>query len=224
MIVTVSLLAVVLVAFASLSLTMASTRGSDILHPVVQTNYGKLQGVRISLGNEILGPVDQFLGVPYAAPPIHERRFQPPEAPTPWSHTRNASAFAPVCPQNVKGVLLKVMLPVWFNANLDAASAYVRDQSEDCLYLNVYVPTEDVKRISKECARKPGKKICRKAGRYRGLVRVSLSAEGKKNQDPHQHLFSLSSMSIFCAIPLFSYFPTSPCCFQFFGMDPGYLH
>uniref|UniRef100_UPI00358DF8FF neuroligin-1-like n=1 Tax=Myxine glutinosa TaxID=7769 RepID=UPI00358DF8FF len=143
MIVTVGLLAVVLVAFSSLSLTMASTRGSDVLQPVVQTNYGKLQGVRISLGNEILGPVDQFLGVPYAAPPIHERRFQPPEAPTPWSHTRNASAFAPVCPQNVKGVLLKVMLPVWFNANLDAASAYVRDQSEDCLYLNVYVPTED---------------------------------------------------------------------------------
>ncbi|XP_028923617.1 neuroligin-3 isoform X2 [Ornithorhynchus anatinus] len=56
------------------------------------------------------------------------------------------------------------MLPVWFAANLDVVAAYVRDPSEDCLYLNVYVPTEDVKRISKECARKPNKKICRKGG------------------------------------------------------------
>uniref|UniRef100_A0A6I8NXF4 Carboxylesterase type B domain-containing protein n=1 Tax=Ornithorhynchus anatinus TaxID=9258 RepID=A0A6I8NXF4_ORNAN len=35
------------------------------------------------------------------------------------------------------------MLPVWFAANLDVVAAYVRDPSEDCLYLNVYVPTED---------------------------------------------------------------------------------
>ncbi|XP_030648266.1 neuroligin-2b isoform X4 [Chanos chanos] len=35
------------------------------------------------------------------------------------------------------------MLPVWFTDNLDAAAAYVQNQSEDCLYLNIYVPTED---------------------------------------------------------------------------------
>ncbi|XP_035309810.1 LOW QUALITY PROTEIN: neuroligin-4, X-linked-like [Cricetulus griseus] len=35
------------------------------------------------------------------------------------------------------------MLPVWFSANLDTLAAYVQDQAEDCLYLNVYVPTED---------------------------------------------------------------------------------
>ncbi|KAM6970723.1 LOW QUALITY PROTEIN: neuroligin-2-like [Aplochiton taeniatus] len=35
------------------------------------------------------------------------------------------------------------MLPVWFTDNLDAAAGYVQNQSEDCLYLNVYVPTED---------------------------------------------------------------------------------
>ncbi|XP_054981763.1 neuroligin-1 isoform X3 [Sorex araneus] len=135
----------------------------DDVDPLVTTNFGKIRGIKKELNNEILGPVIQFLGVPYAAPPTGEHRFQPPEPPTPWSDVRNATQFAPVCPQNIiDGRLPEVMLPVWFTNNLDVVSSYVQDQSEDCLYLNIYVPTEDVKRISKECARKPGKKICRK--------------------------------------------------------------
>ncbi|XP_053775348.1 neuroligin-1 isoform X2 [Desmodus rotundus] len=135
----------------------------DDADPLVTTNFGKIRGIKKELNNEILGPVIQFLGVPYAAPPTGEHRFQPPEPPSPWSDVRNATQFAPVCPQNIiDGRLPEVMLPVWFTNNLDVVSSYVQDQSEDCLYLNIYVPTEDVKRISKECARKPGKKICRK--------------------------------------------------------------
>ncbi|XP_054436596.1 neuroligin-1 isoform X1 [Pteronotus mesoamericanus] len=137
----------------------------DDADPLVTTNFGKIRGIKKELNNEILGPVIQFLGVPYAAPPTGEHRFQPPEPPSPWSDVRNATQFAPVCPQNIiDGRLPEVMLPVWFTNNLDVVSSYVQDQSEDCLYLNIYVPTEDVKRISKECARKPGKKICRKGG------------------------------------------------------------
>ncbi|KAM8873999.1 neuroligin-1 isoform 1-T2 [Spinachia spinachia] len=133
--------------------------------PVVTTVYGKLRGVKKELNNEILGPVVQFLGVPYAAPPTGERRFQPPEPPASWPEIRNATHFAPVCPQSiVEGRLPDVMLPVWFTNSMDVVSTYVQDQSEDCLYMNIYVPTEDVKRISKECARKPGKKICRQGG------------------------------------------------------------
>ncbi|XP_037696426.1 neuroligin-1 isoform X5 [Choloepus didactylus] len=137
----------------------------DDVDPLVTTNFGKIRGIKKELNNEILGPVIQFLGVPYATPPTGEHRFQPPEPPSPWSDIRNATQFAPVCPQNIiDGRLPEVMLPVWFTNNLDVVSSYVQDQSEDCLYLNIYVPTEDVKRISKECARKPGKKICRKGG------------------------------------------------------------
>uniref|UniRef100_A0AAR2LLS8 Neuroligin 2b n=1 Tax=Pygocentrus nattereri TaxID=42514 RepID=A0AAR2LLS8_PYGNA len=112
-------------------------------HPIVATGYGKLRGIRKELNNEILGPVDQYLGVPYATAPVGERRFQPPEAPGSWQDIRNATQFAPVCPQNIHGVLPEIMLPVWFTDNLDAAAAYVQNQSEDCLYLNIYVPTED---------------------------------------------------------------------------------
>ncbi|KAM9544091.1 neuroligin-1 isoform 4-T10 [Guaruba guarouba] len=145
--------------------TAVSSQKLDDTNPVVTTNFGKIRGIKKELNNEILGPVIQFLGVPYAAPPTGERRFQPPEPLSPWANIRNTTQFAPVCPQNIiEGRLPEVMLPVWFTNNLDVVSTYVQDQNEDCLYLNIYVPTEDVKRISKECARKPGKKICRKGG------------------------------------------------------------
>lgn len=113
-------------------------------HPVVTTNYGKLRGVKVTLPNEILGPVEQYLGIPYALAPTGERRFQPPEPPMSWPGIRNATQFAPVCPQFLEDrFLLNDMLPVWFTANLDTVVNYVQEQSEDCLYLNIYVPTED---------------------------------------------------------------------------------
>ncbi|XP_065125906.2 neuroligin-2a isoform X2 [Paramisgurnus dabryanus] len=112
-------------------------------YPTVTTNYGKIRGIKKELNNEILGPVEQYLGVPYATAPIGDRRFQPPEAPGSWQEMRNATQFAPVCPQNVHGVLPEIMLPVWFTDSLDVAATYIQNQSEDCLYLNVYVPTED---------------------------------------------------------------------------------
>ncbi|XP_056157027.1 neuroligin 4 X-linked a isoform X1 [Lampris incognitus] len=113
-------------------------------HPVVTTNYGKLRGVKVTLPNEILGPVEQYLGIPYALAPTGERRFQPPEPPMSWPGIRNATQFAPVCPQFLEDrFLLNDMLPVWFTANLDTVVTYVQEQNEDCLYLNIYVPTED---------------------------------------------------------------------------------
>ncbi|XP_068612126.1 neuroligin-2a [Brachionichthys hirsutus] len=124
--------------------SLASSQKTDpSKNPVVTTNYGKLRGIKKDLNNEILGPVEQYLGVPYATAPIGDRRFQPPEAPGSWQEIRNATQFAPVCPQNVHGVLPEIMLPVWFTDNLDVAAGYIQNQSEDCLYLNIYVPTED---------------------------------------------------------------------------------
>ncbi|XP_069033623.1 neuroligin-1 isoform X2 [Embiotoca jacksoni] len=121
-----------------------SAQKLDESDPVVTTTYGKLRGIKKELNNEILGPVIQFLGVPYAAPPTGEHRFQPPEPPVSWPDIRNATHFAPVCPQSiVEGRLPDVMLPVWFTNSIDVVTSYVQDQSEDCLYLNIYVPTED---------------------------------------------------------------------------------
>uniref|UniRef100_A0A8U8BQS1 Uncharacterized protein n=1 Tax=Geospiza parvula TaxID=87175 RepID=A0A8U8BQS1_GEOPR len=105
--------------------------------------YGRLRGARRDLSNELLGPVQAFLGVPYAAPPLGPRRWAPPEAPAAWGGVRDATAFAPACPQNLRAGPPPLMLPLWLSDNLEAAGAYVAAQSEDCLYLNLYVPTED---------------------------------------------------------------------------------
>uniref|UniRef100_A0A4W4HKP3 Neuroligin 1 n=1 Tax=Electrophorus electricus TaxID=8005 RepID=A0A4W4HKP3_ELEEL len=122
----------------------AAAEKLDEADPVVTTTYGKLRGFKKELNNEILGPVIQFLGVPYAAPPTGERRFQPPEAPVSWPDVRNATQFGPVCPQTIlEGRLPDVMLPVWFTNGLEVVASYVQEQSEDCLFLNIYVPTED---------------------------------------------------------------------------------
>ena len=111
-------------------------------HPVVNTQYGKLRGMRVQLPTDTLGPVDQYLGVPYASPPIGEKRFMPPDAPSGWTGVRNATRFPAVCPQNIRNAVPEIMMPVWATFNLDTVATYLQEQSEDCLYLNIYVPTQ----------------------------------------------------------------------------------
>ncbi|XP_007938731.1 thyroglobulin [Orycteropus afer afer] len=65
--------------------------------------------------------VNQFLGVPYAAPPLSERRFQAPE-PLNWTGSWDATKPRASC---------------WQPGARTPASPGV---SEDCLYLNVFVP------------------------------------------------------------------------------------
>jgi para-nitrobenzyl esterase len=61
-----------------------------------------------------------FLGVPYAAPPVGELRWKPPQPPEKWSGRRKATEFGATCPQLQAGWLRT--LP-W---------------NEDCLFLNVW--------------------------------------------------------------------------------------
>lgn len=49
----------------------------------------------------------------------------------------------PVCPQNIHNTVPEIMMPIWFTYNLDTVATYIQDQSEDCLYLNIYAPTDD---------------------------------------------------------------------------------
>nr|XP_013802127.1 PREDICTED: neuroligin-3-like [Apteryx mantelli mantelli] len=67
----------------------------------------------------------------------------PPEPPPSWSGIRNATHFSPVCPQNIHNAVPEIMLPIWFTSNLDIVATYIQDPNEDCLYLNIYIPTED---------------------------------------------------------------------------------
>lgn len=174
----------------ALTASQKTTEGGG-KHPMVTTNYGKLRGVRKDLNNEILGPVEQYLGVPYATPPTGDRRFQPPEAPGSWQEVRNATQFAPVCPQNVHGVLPEIMLPVWFTDNLEIVAGYIQNQSEDCLYLNIYVPTEDGEsRSPGHLGRGRGRGAGRGGGRGsgRGVLGGLISQAQALKKTPHRRL------------------------------------
>jgi len=82
--------------------------------PVVTTDDGAVRGMTA-------GTVDEFLGIPYAAPPTGNLRWRPPQPPAGWQGVRDATQFGPSCPQPPS---LSVPGPF----------------SEDCLYLNVNTP------------------------------------------------------------------------------------
>jgi len=83
--------------------------------PVVGTANGPVRG----LAN---GAVNEFLGIPYAAPPVGALRWQPPQPAASWSGVRDATQFAPHCPQS-------------------ASPFGQASTSEDCLFLNVFTPS-----------------------------------------------------------------------------------
>jgi para-nitrobenzyl esterase len=74
------------------------------------------------LGTEQEG-VRSFLGVPYAQPPVGDLRWRPPQPLPAWSGTRDALQFAAQCMQGQRGTSPVAM-------------------SEDCLFLNIWVPAK----------------------------------------------------------------------------------
>jgi len=81
-------------------------------------------GVRSFVRGQSDGQVDRFLGLPFAAPPVGDLRWQPPAPVAGWAGVRDATVPGRECTQlqNAKGGPVVV-------------------GSEDCLYLNVYRPT-----------------------------------------------------------------------------------
>ena len=89
----------------------------------VKTDKGKLQG-KLSAD----GQVRAFLGVPFAAPPVGQLRWQPPQPAAKWSGVRDATSFGARCAQ----------LNVYDDMNFRDSGG-----SEDCLKLNVWTPAKD---------------------------------------------------------------------------------
>lgn len=71
------------------------------------------------------GEVLSFKGIPYAAPPVGEYRWRPPQPVTPWEGVHDASEFGPDCAQAGWGA---------------APGTITEGSSEDCLYLNLWLP------------------------------------------------------------------------------------
>jgi len=106
---------------------------------VVHTKYGALRGVLLAQQ-----PVEAFLGVPYASAPVGSLRYMPPVTPSKWRGTRLADAFSPVCPQRLPDIANRsealLRIPRARLVFLERLLPLLANQSEDCLYMNIYVP------------------------------------------------------------------------------------
>ncbi|KPJ19593.1 Neuroligin-4, Y-linked [Papilio machaon] len=107
---------------------------------------GALRGLIVKPGRQYdLQQVEMFLGIPYAAAPVGSLRFMPPVSAPPWSGVKMATRFAPVCPQSLP-VIKKGDPPSLGRQNyMNKLKKFLKEESEDCLYLNIYVPYREQK-------------------------------------------------------------------------------
>ncbi|MBL8901117.1 MAG: carboxylesterase family protein [Planctomycetes bacterium] len=93
---------------------------SALAAPLLESDFGPLRGERL----EGAPALRCWKAIPFAAPPVGARRWQPPSDPRPWTEPRDATNFGAICPQ----------------PSLGAFSRGLADESEDCLTLNVWAP------------------------------------------------------------------------------------
>jgi para-nitrobenzyl esterase len=89
---------------------------------LVKVEGGRVEGV-------VENGITIFRGIPFAAPPVGDLRWRPPQPVEPWDTVLKADAFAPACPQ----------------ARMPFPGAPEMEVSEDCLYLNVWTPASSSK-------------------------------------------------------------------------------
>ena len=92
----------------------------------INASYGQVTGLQLENTYE-------FLGIPFAVPPVGSLRFRPAEKWTPPSggFEQDATAFKPACMQRNSFI---------YN--------FPGEPSEDCLYLNIYTPASPSVSIS----------------------------------------------------------------------------
>lgn len=99
---------------------------------LVQTYSGRVKGFQLAMPDQSR-PVVGFLGIPFAEPPVGKRRFRPAEPKRPWQGVYKADSYPNACFQFVdKSYPGFPGIEMW-NPN--------REMSEDCLYLNIWVPS-----------------------------------------------------------------------------------
>ena len=90
----------------------------------VRTDLGLLSGAP---GNN--PAVHVYKGVPYAAPPLGDRRWKKPQSPAAWTGVREAKEFSAPCMQ-----IPYPQTSIYYSP--------LGTASEDCLYLNVWTTSE----------------------------------------------------------------------------------
>jgi para-nitrobenzyl esterase len=87
----------------------------------IQLQSGQISGERLASGVRV------YLGIPFAMPPVGQLRWREPQPVAPWHGVLHADHFGPECIQP---------------SHIDEINQYFgeRSSSEDCLYLDVWVP------------------------------------------------------------------------------------
>jgi para-nitrobenzyl esterase len=83
------------------------------------------------------GAISSYKGIPYAVPPVGDRRWTPAETAPGWTGRRSAKQFGPACMQPTPPEMIS------FGPGTEQPLMYVEPvpvMSEDCLYLNVWSP------------------------------------------------------------------------------------
>lgn len=107
-------MACVLAMFGCAKSDSAATQGESEDAAIVQAKQGKVQGVREE-------GIIAFKGIPFAQPPIGELRFAPPEEALPWDGVLDCAEYRDWAMQMSDGEVIG---------------------SEDCLYLNIWMPED----------------------------------------------------------------------------------
>ncbi|KAF2035410.1 liver carboxylesterase 1 precursor [Setomelanomma holmii] len=105
--------------------------------PTVTISSGIVEGTTIKLANQpsVTAAANAYLGVPFAQSP--PERFSPPQAASSWSFPLQAKALKPACIQQFSGSgNTQALTKQFFNNPLNPPP----EESEDCLYLNIYTP------------------------------------------------------------------------------------
>jgi para-nitrobenzyl esterase len=92
--------------------------------PTARISSGLISGLRVGTRNDVC----VYKGIPFAAPPVGDLRWRPPQAVKPWDGVRACTEFGAACPQP------KVMI----------LSAEITKTDEDCLNLNIWAPADAV--------------------------------------------------------------------------------
>jgi para-nitrobenzyl esterase len=117
------LISSVILVGASL-LAVSDVRAQDV-RPTVKIEQGALAGV-LDDGIAI------YRGIPFAAAPVGELRWRPPQPPPGWDGVRVADKFGTMCPQTPRD-----SYPQWLKDHFAAVG-----MNEDCLTLNVWTPAD----------------------------------------------------------------------------------
>lgn len=112
-------------------LLLLSPMVADAQEPVLNITGGRVQGVASAEPG-----VTVYRGIPYAAPPVGVLRWKRPQPIKRWKGVRRADTFSPICWQNGSP-----------RGSFYWKEFYWQDsvqQSEDCLYLNIWAPTATI--------------------------------------------------------------------------------